>query len=190
MDAVVRSRLVSAMDVAHALASELDLDTGCLPPEALWFVKTATGSRVAIWRSPQVWAIRLREEYGQRPRRFRLPMPGLVFVCSVARQAPSVFAARARPRPADDQLFHCPAFNVFRDGRVCPGTHVFPQDPARIPEEFFKSHFSLTGDSRGRSQRHPEDLLALWAEIAGQPTYPVDDLVPALRLGEALRVGA
>ena len=40
-EGAAKSRLVSAMDVAHALASELDLDSGLLPVEALWFVKTA-----------------------------------------------------------------------------------------------------------------------------------------------------
>ena len=48
------SRLVSALDVAHALARELDLDTGLLPPDALWYVKTASGPRVAVWRPPRV----------------------------------------------------------------------------------------------------------------------------------------
>ena len=121
---------MSALDVAHALARELDLDTGLLPPDALWYVKTATGPRVAVWRPPRVWAVRLREQYGQRARRFRLPMPALVFICPPAAQAPYVFAAAARPRSLDEQLFHCPLFNVFRDGRVCPGTHVFPRSGA------------------------------------------------------------
>ena len=52
-----------------------------------------------------------------------------------------------------------------------------------------KSQFSPTGDSRGRSRRHPDDLLAFWSELDRVATYPLDDLVPALRLGEAARVG-
>jgi hypothetical protein len=35
------------MDIAHALASELDLDTGLLPPDALWYAKTAVGVHLA-----------------------------------------------------------------------------------------------------------------------------------------------
>jgi PRTRC genetic system protein B len=178
------------MDIAHALASELDLDTGLLPPDALWYAKTAVGVRVAIWRAPQVWRVSLQETFGERPRHLRLPMPGLVFLCSHSGQPPYVFAAKARPRAADDSLYHCPTWNVFRNGRVCPGTHVFPRDPARIPEDFFKSKFSPTGDSHGRSRRHPEDLATLWAEINRQPSYPLDDLLPATRLGDALRIGA
>jgi len=54
-------RLVSALDVAHALASELDLTTGLLPRDALWWARTSTGTRVAVWREPAVWTVRLRE---------------------------------------------------------------------------------------------------------------------------------
>jgi hypothetical protein len=67
---------------------------------------------------------------------------------------------------------------------------VFPRDPARIPEDFFKSHLSPTGDSRSRSRKHPEDLMALWTELQGQQEYPLDDLLPAFRLADALRVGS
>src|SRR3954466_5117746 len=51
----VRTKLVSALDVAHALARELDLTSGVLPPDALWWARTASGVRVAVWREPRVW---------------------------------------------------------------------------------------------------------------------------------------
>jgi hypothetical protein len=117
-------------------------------------------------------------------------MPGLVFVCLPARQAPYVFAATARPRSVDDQLYHVPAYNVFASGRVCTGTHNFPPDPGRIPEEFFRSFFSATADTaRGKSRKHPDDIGRRWDEIAGTGTYPGEDLVPQLHVGEALRIG-
>ena len=187
---VTRTKLVSVLDVAHALARELDLTTGLLPPDALWWAKTASGIRVAVWREPRRWTVRLRPSYEAAPRRLRLPMPGLVFVCGPARQAPYVFAAPARPRSVEDQLYHCPTFNVFPSGRVCPGSHAFPADPARVPEEFFRSYFSATGDTaRGKSRRHPDDIGRLWAELKGEPAYPVDDLVPQLRVADALHLG-
>ncbi len=188
---IVKTKLVSALDVAHALARELDLSTGILPADTVWWSRTSTGVRVAVWREPRVWTVRLRESYDAKPRRLRLPMPGLVFVCLPARQAPYVFAAAARPRSVDDQLFHMPAYNVFTSGRICAGTHAFPADPARIPEEFFRSYFSATADlARGKSRRHADDIGRVWDELAGASTYPVDDLVPQLHVGEALRIGA
>src|SRR6266540_499265 len=47
---VVRTRLVAATDIAHALAQELDLASGLLPPDALWWARTSGGERVAMWR--------------------------------------------------------------------------------------------------------------------------------------------
>lgn len=187
---LVRTKVVAALDVAHALARELDLSTGLLPPDTLWWARTASGVRVAIWREPRVWTVRLRERFDATPRRLRLPLPGLVFVCLPARQAPFVFAAPRHPRSLDDQLFHCPSHNVFDSGRACPGSHAFPADPAKIPEDFFTSYFSVTGDTaRGKSQRYPDDVGKLWAEIAGQTKYPVDDLVPHGSVSDALRIG-
>jgi Prokaryotic E2 family D len=187
---VVRTKLVSALDVAHALARELDLDTGLLPPDALWWAKTASGIRVTVWREPRVWTVRLRERYDAKPRRVLLPMPGVVFICLPGRQAPYAFAARERPHAMDDQLYHCPTYNVFTSGRVCTGSHPFPADPAKVPEAFFESYFSVTADTgRGKSQRHPEDIGELWAELKGKPIYPLDDLVPHMPVADAMRIG-
>jgi len=187
----VKTKLVAALDVAHALARELDLSTGLLPADALWWAKTSSGIRVAIWREPRVWSVRLRESYDAPPRRLRLPMPGLVFVCLPARQPPYVFAAQRRPHNLDDDLFHCPTFNVFDSGRVCTGSHAFPSDPSRVPEEFFRSHFSATGDTaRGKSRKYPDDVRQLWSEIRGKRQYPLDDLVPQMGVTDALRIGA
>ncbi|MGH7862941.1 MAG: hypothetical protein ACREOS_11970, partial [Candidatus Dormibacteraceae bacterium] len=129
---LARTKVVSALDVAHALARELDLSTGLLPVDTLWWARTASGVRVAIWREPRVWTVRLRERFDAKPRRLR---------------------------SLDDQLFHCPTYNVFDSGRVCPGSHAFPADPAKIPEDFFASHFSVTGDTAcGKSRRYPDEV--------------------------------
>ena len=185
-----RTKLVSALDVAHALARELDLSTGVLPPDALWWANTSNGTRVAVWRAPRVWSVSLRETYEGAPRTLRLPMPGLVFVCLPPPQAPYVFAAPTRPAAASEQLYRCPTFNVFESGRVCVGSHKFPHDPARIPEAFFESHFSSAADTmRGRSRRHPDNVGRLWTELDGRSDYPMKDLVPQLSVADALRIG-
>ena len=81
---------------------------------------------VALWRPPQVWSVALQKEAFQPPARLRLPMPGLVFLCSPAR-ASWVYAALERSTEQDQQLYRAPAFNVFRDGRTCPGSHRSPR---------------------------------------------------------------
>jgi len=189
----VKVALVSALDVAHALASELDLTTGILPSDTLWLAKTGTGTRLALWVPPQVHTVRLRERYDAPPRRLRLPFPGLVFLTLPDGQAPYVFATPARPASTADTLFHAPAFNVFDSGRVCAGTHRFPTDPAKVSASFFASYFSAALDTaRHKSRRHPEDIGQLWAELhaAKATAYPVEDLVPHLAVADAMRIGA
>ena len=124
---------------------------------------------------------------GRSHLRLRLPMPGLVFVCSPGR-APWVYAAAERPADLEQHLFRAPAFNVFRDGRVCLGSHRFPEEVGLIPEGFFQSFFSLTGDTRDRSKKHPDNLQSLWEEIDGTTAYPIEDLVPQCTVAQAMAV--
>ena len=180
-------RTISADEIANVFIKHLGFSSGLLPDNALWWNQGETGRVVALWRPPQVWPVALQREAFQPPARLRLPMPGPVFVCSPAR-APWVYAALERPGNPEQQLYRAPAFNVFRDGRVCPGSHRFPEQMELIPESFFRSFFSLTGDSQGRSKQHPDNLQALWEEIDGKTEYPVEDLVPQCTVAQAMAV--
>ena len=152
-------RTVSADEIAGALTRHLGFSSGLLPEETLWWGQGETGQVVGLWRPPQVWQVALQREAFKPPARLRLPMPGLVFVCSPGR-APWAYAAPGRPKDPEQLLFRIPAFNVFADGRVCPGSHRFPEEVGLIPESFFQSFFSGTGDTRNRSKRHPDNLHA------------------------------
>ena len=180
-------RTVSADEIANSLTRHLGFSSGLLPQDALWWNQGETGQVVALWRPPQVWPVALGREAFKPPARLRLPMPGLVFVCSPGR-APWVYAATSRPADTEQQLFRAPAFNVFGDGRVCPGSHRFPEEVGLIPESFFQSYFSLTGDTRNRSKKHPDNLQTLWEEIDGKNEYPMEDLVPQCTLAHAMAV--
>ena len=126
-------------------------------------------------------------------RRSSLP-PGSGSPCrgwsSSARRVgrPGSTPQHSRPTDPEQQLFRAPAFNVFRDGRVCPGSHRFPEEVDLIPEGFFQSFFSLTGDTRDRSKKHPDNLQALWEELDGTTVYPTEDLVPQCTVGQAMAV--
>ena len=180
-------KTVSADEIANVFTQHLGFSSGLLPEEALWWNQGETGQVVALWRPPQVWPVALQREAFQPPARLRLPMPGLVFVCSPGR-APWAYAALERPTCPEQQLFRIPAFNVFGDGRVCPGSHRFPEEVGLIPESFFQSFFSLTGDSQNRSKKHPDNLPALWEELDGKTEYPVEDLVPQCTVAQAMAV--
>ncbi|MEK7848624.1 MAG: hypothetical protein AAB270_06845 [Chloroflexota bacterium] len=171
-----QTRVVSALDISRAFAQELRLGSGLLPQGALWWASGPEGQEVALWRPPQVWKVALVVEVFQPPRRFTLPMPGLVFVCSPGRQ-PRVYAAKRRPASLGSPLYHAPLFNVFQDGRTCAGTHRYPEKVEEIPESFFMSFFTREGQSQGRSKKHPTNLLKLWEELDGKARYLLRDMV-------------
>ena len=181
----VKVMMISADDIADTLAQHTKYESGMLPTDTLWWKKSHTVLITALWKPPQVWAMALQTEPFKPPTRLNLPMPGLVFLCSPNR-SPWVFAAKKKPEGPNEILFKTPTFNVFRDGRVCPGNHEFPSQPEEVPKSFFQSFFSRTGDSHNRSQKHPTDLQELWQEIDGKEEYPLEDLLPQCTVADAM----
>ena len=112
--------------------------------------------------------------------RFVLPMPGAVVVTGSDRRF-AIFAAPERPpRGAglSRALYRFPAFNLHENETVCVGSHAFSGDPWRTMDEFFESFVAPELTGRGRSRRHPVELLDLWRELDGRDEFPTDDLVP------------
>ena len=141
------TRRVDADRIAAAFMQHMGASTGLLPRGALWWKQSEEGVVTALWREPRVWTASLQVEAFQPPERFRLPMPGLLFITAPGR-APWIFATLKRPEDPEETLCNAPTFNVFRNGRVCPGSHRFPDRADEVPESFFQSRFSMTGDTR------------------------------------------
>ena len=169
-------RHVNADQMAAVITQHVGTSTGLLPRDCLWWRHSQSGTVTALWREPQVWPAALQTRAMEPAERLMVPMPGLVFICAPG-QAPWVFAAKRRPENPLEEVYRMPAFNVFQDGRACPGNHNFPTEVRQIPDSFFQSHFSMTGYTTGRSKSHPEDLYALWKELDGKDEYPLEDLV-------------
>jgi len=191
-DGHVSLAMVDVAEVARALSAGVSLASGILPGEeagtnTLFWARSNGATRLGIWAGPRTWRLTLRSlELGGKDRRFRLPFPGLVFVCRPDASGGYVFAAPKRPRAAEDVLYCCPAPNVFANGKICPGDHAFARDPLKLPSEFFLSRFRVTADTRGgKSRKHPGDVSRLWEELAGQETFPIEDLVPMLTVQQA-----
>lgn len=181
-DGTTVTRQVSVRDVARALLSEMPLVSGLLTPNTLWW----SPNEVAFWEPPQVWPVALVMQAFQQPRRLRLPMPGLIFICRPG-QPPRIFAAKGRPRKIEEPIFHAPLFNIFDTGYTCGGTHKYPLRVEDIPRSFFSAWFTADGHLGGRSKKHPDSLLQLWEEINGRKKYPDDDLVQCGTLADILR---
>ena len=178
---------VDADRIAAALIENMGSRTGLLPPDALWWKQSEEGVITALWQEARVWPTALQVKAFEPPERSRLPMPGLLFITAPNRP-PWVFAAAGRPRQTGETLYHIPAFNVFHNGRVCPGSHTFPERAEEVPASFFQSHFSMTGDTRNRSKKHPNNLHLLWRELDGREEYPLEDLVEVCTVADAMEI--
>ena len=186
-DGIAGTKVVSAMDVAHVLAQELSFSTGMLPKNTLWWTNTAGGPVFALWEEPKVHRLALQEMPGQPPRRFSVPLPGIIFLCSPG-QAPWVFALKKRPTKESDMVYRAPFCNIFQSGRVCTGNHKFPRDVGQQPDSFFRSFFSPTADLQDRSGRFPQNVVNLWEFLDGKKKYPLNDLVKHGRVKDLMQM--
>jgi hypothetical protein len=184
--------MVDIAEVARALSAGVSLCSGILPgdeagPSALFWARSSGATRLGIWVGARMWRLSLRSsEPGGKDRRLDVPFPGLLFVCRPDASGAYVFAAPKRPKTVGDTLYHCPAPNVFANGKICPGDHAFARDPLKLPAEFFLSKFRVTADTRGgKSRRHPEDVSRLWDDLTGIDSFPCEDLVPILSVQQA-----
>lgn len=168
--------MVSPMDIAHALASELHYSTGLLPENALFWVNTNDGAVTAIYQAPRIRRVALQEKIGEPARRFTLPMPGLIFLC-MAGNAPWLYAVKHRPTKEDDPIYKAPLANVFDTGKTCAGSQKYTNNPLETVELFFTSFFTRGADLGNRSQKFPENVIHLWEFIDKKPEFPLDDLV-------------
>ena len=184
---VVDTKLVSAMAVAHALASELSFGTGLLPDNTLWWSNTPQGPVVAVYADPQVWKVALQVSLDKPARRFQVPLPGLVFLCAPSRP-PWVYAVKKRPADPADEVYKAPLCNVFANGRSCPGSHNYPNDVRQTVRSFFLSFFSIAGDLRDRSLMFPGSVVQLWEFLDKKKVFPLDDLVEFCTIADLMRV--
>jgi len=185
-DTVV-TKPVDAMEVAYTLASELSVSTGLLPEGTLWWTNTPGGPVYALYEAPKIRKVALQLQAMGEPRRFTIPLPGLIFLCSPA-QPPWVFAVKKKPTKLTDTVYEAPLCNIFHDGRSCQGSHQYPNRVEEMVESFFTSFFSATADLRERSVAFPNNVVDLWKFLDGKPTFPLDDLVKYGTVQDLLRI--
>uniref|UniRef100_A0A6M3IL84 PRTRC system protein B n=1 Tax=viral metagenome TaxID=1070528 RepID=A0A6M3IL84_9ZZZZ len=173
---VCKTKIVSAMEVAHALAQELAISSGLLPEGALWWRNTKLGPMTAFYEKPKLWRLALQEKALTAPRRFFIPLPGFIFLCMPGR-APWVYAIKSRPRALTDKVFHAPLYNVHENGSTCAGNHKYPQRVDLIIDSFFRSFFNREDEHAGRRSKKNQVLAKLWESLEGQKKYPLDDLI-------------
>lgn len=172
----VETKIVSAMDVAQALASDLSFGTGLLPQGTLWWQNTRGGPIFALYIEPKVRRVALQEVANKPPHRFTIPLPGFIFLCSPG-HPPWVYAVKKKPTRETDIVYRAPLCNIHPNGLSCPGNHRYPERVPDIPQSFFVSFFSATADLRNRSQMFPNSIVQLWEFLDKKKTFPMGDLV-------------
>lgn len=175
-DELVTSKVISAMDVAHALASELSFGSGLLPPNTLWWRSTRSGTVVAIYEEPRIRRVALQTDVDKPPKRYTIPLPGLIFICQPG-IPPWVYAVKSKPTKETDIVYAAPVANVFANGRTCPGSHKYPNRVADMVESFFTAFFSPTASLSDRSNRFPRNVIHLWEFLNNKKKFPLADLV-------------
>ena len=178
---------VDAMDVAHALARDLSFSSGLLPSGAIWWQNTRSGPLIALYVEPKIRILALQQDLKKAPRRFTIPLPGLIFLCSPGKP-PWVVSCKRKPTKERDLVYHAPLCNIFRNGRSCPGSHKYPTRVADIVQSFFISFFSATADLQGRSQKFPKNVIDLWKFLDGKTKFPLDDLVEFGTIGDLMNM--
>jgi hypothetical protein len=178
--------MISPHDLVKTLAQELPFSSGLLPENVLWWTHGKEGAVTAIWVEPGIRRLALRLDFKNPPKKYDVPLPGLIFLCRPARP-PSVYAAFSRPKGLKDKVYKAPLANVYNNGTSCPGTTVYPQNVGGIPDSFFKSFFTRAADLDNRSKKYPDDITQIWKDLDGKKQYPLTDLIYHGTIGDLMK---
>ena len=184
----VETKIVSANDIAMALANELSYNTGLLPENTLWWRNTRGGPVYAIYDPPNIRVLALQEDINKPAKRFKLPLPGFIFLASPGK-APWVYAVKKRPTKETDLVYHAPLLNIYANGRSCPGSNKYPVRVNETIESFWLSFFSDAADRQNRSIQFPKNIIGLWQLLNSKKEFPVDDMIQLGTVHDLMTMG-
>jgi hypothetical protein len=133
---IITTKIVSARDLTLALLRNVPLKSGLLPEGALWRGQGKEGVEVALWRPPRIWPVALKLKINEPARRFKVPMPGLIFACSPGRP-PRVFATKRRPQGPGTIIYHASSLISLTMAGVALGQTNTPITWGRYPSHSF-----------------------------------------------------
>lgn len=198
------TKIVDPDDLAIALAKQSRMDTGLLPRNTRYYVKSEQYEIIVL----EVPA-HLRDIYFTGGNRYRVTMPPTVHILNIRNNnstgtskslvSSSLFVTKVPIVDHSTQLFKFPFGNVYASGNVCWGSIKKPTYGnlamfSAIPELLFSSTFN--GDLGGNTFTPFEDeqngitisgASGLITYLNGKPDFPYDILIPHMRFGEALR---
>ncbi|MDD5354700.1 MAG: hypothetical protein PHF95_05885 [bacterium] len=175
---ITRTRMVSAYDIALALSNELNMGSGILPENTIWWKPSKGGAVYAVYVPPGIRRLAYQTNIKDPTKRYNVPMPPLIFLCSSGRE-PWVYAVKEWPKAESAEVYKAPLLNIFENGKTCPGSNKYPVDSQGIIREFFISFFTNAADVSRRSKKYQKNVLELWKDLDknGAKNFPMDDLV-------------
>lgn len=160
--------------------SEVEIDTGWLPPHVVRCGEGPRGAVVMSYMRPERREILVHFK-GTEPTKLQLPLPGLILAgCG---QSYRVFALREPDFRPSAKLFHAPLPNIDANGKLCFGRNKVPQASPQTMGEvwqlFFDSPFNAD-QMQNKSAANMEDVRKSLRRVAREKpdSYPLDDLVP------------
>lgn len=146
-----------------------------LPPNTLFWRRQAGVERVGIYVPPACYRLSWNGTL------YKLPMPGFVFVGQGRTYWVFALKEAGYPTPAT-HLYAAPVPNIVENGHMCTGSVPFPEcSPATVYEAFraFVESPFTPHHVNGRCISHPNDVRALWEELAGCEEFPLEELRPS-----------
>jgi PRTRC genetic system protein B len=179
--------VVDPEELASRLAG-LDLSSGMLPRNCLFWQKQNGQERLAVYVPPQVWGVQVAG-LGS----LCVPMPGLIFVGHGLEY--NIYAVKGHgngwtPKP-NEGLFVAPVPNVWGAQGVCQGNVPFPEASTGTIWQaiglFFESGFN-NHLANGKSQKYGNNILRMWRVLdrAKAVKYPEADLIATHRTVRSL----
>jgi hypothetical protein len=181
---VTEEYLVHPAELTAAL-SGINLSSGLLPQNCLFWSRQEGFLRIGIYIPPQVHLVTMRGEV----EAWRIPLPGLIMIGHNLNY--SLWAVKEPPVDPRIPIYMAPCPNVHPQG-ICQGNAPFPPaSPATMwqaMDVFFGSKFNRDL-SDGKSRQHPNSVVETWQELnkVRAEEYPLDDLVATnLTLGRLI----
>jgi hypothetical protein len=132
-------------DETAAAIANINLTSGLLPRECLFWGKLEGTDRLGVYIPPQVWPVVVRDESQASStgsgQAWRVPLPGLIFVGHSYDY--SLWAVTERPAVESAPLYLAPCPNISLKG-VCRGNAPFPK---AAPASGRRSRFSSAASS-------------------------------------------
>lgn len=186
-------KYVNFEDIEEIFKRNINLDTGILPRNTIYYARENGNHIVVLQRDPEKTEISYHKRGSSEVKKYTVPTPYSIFgfVVKERRIVESFLVASQMPiLEMTTQIYQFPFGNVFGDFRICWGRQTLPsiRSPrflAGLPSLFYAAPFN--GDLSDGIFQGYHNLEHLFEEINGREMFPYNTLLPAGTFEDFLR---